>query len=251
MPIWLSSNSPESAFEIQFPGENLPFTLQPGNDNIGAIMKDWASDEDKEFFSDMYPRVTPGTGIASINGVATTILDYEAIMKLMDEGQGSRHICLWNGGPEWEIVRARLSYIAKNMSKQRGGTSKEAQELSRRAHEALLLYIRQGNEKYIRKQLAQVTNIDFPPLPLCAQLYPKTILEHLHIDLPSNTIASKADWLQFWYQPSISQYIDEKTKAGKRILIACYDGTNIGPAILSTFLMTRRGYERKGQVAIF
>ena len=84
-------------------------------------------------------------------------------------------------------------------------------------------------------------------------LYPKTILEHLHIDLPSNTIASKADWLQFLkYQPSISQYIDEKTKAGKRILIACYDGTNIGPAILSTFLMTKRGYEReKGGLPYF
>ena len=77
-------------------------------------------------------------------------------------------------------------------------------------------------------------------------LYPKTVLEHLHIDLPSNTIASKADWLQLLkYQPSISKYIDEKTKEGKRILIACYDGTNIGPAILSTFLMTKRGYERE------
>ena len=77
-------------------------------------------------------------------------------------------------------------------------------------------------------------------------LYPKIVLEHLHIDLPSNTVASKADWLRFLkYQPSISQYIDEKTKAGKRILIACYDGTNIGPAILSTFLMTKEGYERR------
>ena len=160
----------ESAFEIQFPGENLPFTLHPGNGNIGAIMKDWASDEDKEFFSDMYPRLRPGLVVASINGVATTILDYEAVTKLMSEAKDPRHVLFVERRSKWDIVRARLSYIANNMSKQRGGTSKEAQELSRRAHEALLLYIRQGNQKYIRKQLSQITNIDFqkPPTLVCA-----------------------------------------------------------------------------------
>ena len=35
----------DSAFEIQFPGEQVPFTLRPGNDNIGAIFADWASDD--------------------------------------------------------------------------------------------------------------------------------------------------------------------------------------------------------------
>ena len=47
------------------------------------------------------------------------------------------------------------------MSDQQGGTDDTAKELSRRAHLALLRYIRKGEEKYYKRQLTKITNIDF------------------------------------------------------------------------------------------
>ena len=108
----------------------------------------------------MYPRLRPGLVVASINGIQTSILDFEAIEKILENADDPRHILFVERRSKWEFVRSRLSYIAKNMSKQQGGTSKEAQRISRLNHETFLLYIRQGNKKYIKKyKLYQVVNI--------------------------------------------------------------------------------------------
>ena len=76
-----------SAFEIQFPGESVPFTLRPGKDNIGAIMSGWASVDDKDFFCDMYPRLRVGLVVAAINGTDTAILDFDAITEVLENYQ--------------------------------------------------------------------------------------------------------------------------------------------------------------------
>ena len=81
-----------SAFEIQFPGESVPFTLRPGKGNIGAIMSGWASDDDKDFFGDMYPRLRIGLVVAAINGTDTAILDFDTITEVLDNTNYPRHI---------------------------------------------------------------------------------------------------------------------------------------------------------------
>ena len=150
-----------SAFEVQFPGDELPFTLVPGKGNVGALIGAWTSDEDEEFFSDMYPRMRPGLAVAECNGKNTVILDFDTITDLINDAKQSRHFLFVKRQSKWELVRSQLHYIAKNMSDQQGGTDDTAKELSRRAHLALLRYIRKGEEKYYKRQLTKITNIDF------------------------------------------------------------------------------------------
>ena len=150
-----------SAFEVQFPGDALPFTLVPGKNGYSAIMDAWVSEEDREFFSDMYPRLRPGLIVAQCNGTSTDILEFEVICKLIEDAKQPRHFLFVERKSKWDIVRARLSYIAKNMANQQGGTDEAAKEMSRRGHLALLQYIRKKESKYTIKQLSKITNIDF------------------------------------------------------------------------------------------
>ena len=95
-----------SAFEVQFPGDALPFTLVPGKNGYGAIMNAWVSDEDREFFSDMYPRLRPGLVVAQCNGTST---DGKGKSRLSQD-IWTQHCMICGTHPIWRCVQVPFTH---------------------------------------------------------------------------------------------------------------------------------------------
>ena len=108
-----------SAFEIQFPGDRCPVGFVPGGgkDRIGALTSDpeWATQEDYDFFEEIYPRMRPGLVLAQVNGEDVIYLDFDSIMTMVEEAEQPRHFLFIEREFKWNIVRRKLHFIATKL----------------------------------------------------------------------------------------------------------------------------------------
>ena len=105
-----------SAFEIQFSGDACPVSFIPGRDNNGAITGgapwgtgEWRTRADHDLYEDMYPRMRPGLVLARVNDEDVIYLDFDSIMKLIEEAEQPRRFLFTERASKWDVVRARLS----------------------------------------------------------------------------------------------------------------------------------------------
>ena len=55
-------------FQLDINGDELPFELLPAKGEEGAIVGNWRSADDEEFYTSFLPNLRPGIVVAAING---------------------------------------------------------------------------------------------------------------------------------------------------------------------------------------
>ena len=154
-----------SAFEIQFPGDRCPVGFVPGGgkDRIGALTSnpEWATQEDDDFFEEIYPRMRPGLVLAQVNGEDVIYLDFDSIMTMVEEAEQPRHFLFIERESKWNIVRRKLHFIATKLRQKGDGVTKAEREWRLQVHMNILHYASKANIKEFNFWMTRVSDIDF------------------------------------------------------------------------------------------
>ena len=124
----------DAVFELTVNGDYLPFDIVKQASGYGAKVDKFTSEEDREFYADMFPKLGPGCVILQINGEDVLYSDFEYITDLVDPTKRedgtlpARPLILLMSTQrsKWDIVRKNLTWIATVLKERWGvGASEE------------------------------------------------------------------------------------------------------------------------------
>ncbi len=127
----------DAVFELTVNGDELPVVLAKQASGYGAKVVGFATDDDREFYADMFPKLGPGCIILQINGEDVLYADFEHIEYLVDPSEREDGtlpprplvLLMSTRRSKWDIVRKNLEWIATVLKERWGvGVDEDDQE---------------------------------------------------------------------------------------------------------------------------
>jgi ankyrin repeat protein len=109
-----------AVFELTVNGDELPVILAKQASGYGAKVVRFTTDDDRDFYADMFPKLGPGCVILQINGEDVLYADFEHIKYLVDPSEREDGtlpprpllLLMSTKRSKWDIVRKNLKWIA-------------------------------------------------------------------------------------------------------------------------------------------